>query len=152
MAVTPQIIGSQLYVVNRDVDPGTASAALAAPDGVTTPWYLDMSLFNRGMVKVRPTVGDGFTLVRVFASSDIAGATNATLVRSSGAVVADALADEVAIEFSAKEIGALDTSNVGLRYVTVEITHATSTNESNLTFIGSEPRFPRADLTATVIT
>jgi hypothetical protein len=127
MAVTPQKIGSTLYIVNRDVDPATASAALAAPDGVTTPWYLDMSLFNRGMVKVRPTVGDGFTLVRVFASTDIAGATSATLIRSSGAVVADALADEVAIEFSAEEIAALvenpdslePVPNVGLTYTRI---------------------------------
>lgn len=152
--VTPQYIGSRMFVKNYDHDPGATTAVLASPDGGTTPWYLDMSLFAYGAASYRPTIvgGSGVTLVRAFASSDTAGASNATLIRSSGTVAGDSLNDTVFLEWTAAEIAALDTSGVGLRYVTIEVTHATSTDEGNLTLIGVEPRFPRDGLSATVIT
>ena len=152
--VTPQRIGSRIFVKNYDHDPGATTAILASPDGGTTPVYLDMSLFAYGAASYRPTIigGAGVTLMRAFASSDIAGATNATLIRSSGAVAGDSLNDTVFVEWTADEIAALDTSAVGLRYVTIELTHGTNTDEGNLTFVGVEPRFPRDALSATAIT
>lgn len=116
---------------------------------------MDMSLFGAGAVLVRPTIvgGSGLTLVRVFASSDVAGASDATLLKTSGAVAGDSLNDNVFLEWSAAEIAQLaDAAGVELRYVTVELTMATNTDEANVTFIGMDPRFPRTGLSATAIT
>ncbi len=155
MAVSTERIGSRLFVKSYDHDPGATTAILASPDGGTTPWYMDMSLFGAGAVLVRPTIvgGSGLTLVRVFASSDVAGASDATLLKTSGAVAGDSLNDNVFLEWSAAEIAQLaDAAGVELRYVTVELTMATNTDEANVTFIGMDPRFPRTGLSATAIT
>lgn len=155
MSVTPQRIGSRLFVKSFDHDPGATSAKLASPDGGATPWYMDMSLFGSGALMYKPTIvaGNGVTLVRVFASSDIAGASNATLLKTSGAIAGDSLNDTVFLEWTAAEIAQLaDAAGVSLRYVTVEITHADATDEGCLTFIGADPRFPRDGLSATAIT
>jgi hypothetical protein len=145
-------LGAELFVKSYDVDPGTASAALAAPDGVTTPIYLDMRDYLRAGVMVRPTIvgGAGITLVRVFASTDIAGATSATLIKTSGTVAGDSLNDVIWLEWTADEIAGL-AAGLALRYITVEITTGTSTDESNLTFV-AVPKAPRTGLTATAIT
>lgn len=155
MAVTTQRLGSRLFVKSYDHDPGTTNACLASPDGGTTPWYLDMSLFGCAAVMYKPSIigGTGVTLVRVFASEDTAGATNATLVKTSGTVAGDSLNDTVFLEWTAEEIAQLGAaSGLSLRYITVEITHGTNTDEGVLTFIGAEPRFPRDALSATAIT
>ena len=155
MAVTTQRIGSRLFVKNYDHDPGAATAILASPDGGTTPWSLDMSLFNYGAAAVRPTIvgGTGVVLVRAFASTDALGATNATLLKTSGAVAGDSLNDTVFLEWTAEEIAQLAAAaGVVLRYVTIEITMGTNTDEANLTLIGMDPRAPRDGLSATVIT
>lgn len=154
MAVTVQRIGSKCIIKLMDVDPDSNSAALAAPDGVTTPWYFDLQLAGLLLVGYRPTVGNGITLMRLFASVDIAGATSATLIATSGAVVADALADQVFLEITAEQVAQIaDAAGLPtLRYITVELTHATNTNEGCLLFVGCEARYPRDALTTTVIT
>lgn len=155
MAVTTQRIGSQLFVKSYDHDPGANTAKLASPDGGTTPWSLDMSLFGAGAAMYKPSIiaGNGVTLMRAFASSDALGASNATLLKTTGAVAGDSLNDTLFLEWTAEEIAQLaDAAGVSLRYVTIELTHADATDEGVLTFIGAEPRFPRDGLSATAIT
>ena len=56
------------------------------------------------------------------------------------------------LEWTADEVSqAGAASGLLLRYITVEITNATNTDEDNLTFVGV-PRAPRSGLTATLIT
>jgi len=92
-------------------DPGATTAVLASPDGGTTVYYLDMARIKRALIAVAPSIvgGAGITLVRVFASVDAAGATNGTLIRTSGAA-----------------------SGLALRYVTIEITTSTNTDEATV--------------------
>lgn len=152
--VTPESLGAKLFLKSYDHDPGANTAVLAGPDGGTTPIYLDMRDYLEAGVMVRPTIvgGAGVTLVRVFASTDIAGATNATLIRSSGTVAGDSLNDVVWVEWTAAELAAAgQAAGVVLRYITVEITMGTNTDEANVSFL-ARPRHPRTGLTATLIT
>lgn len=151
-AVATERLGAELFVKSYDCDPGSTGATYASPDGGTTPWYLDMRDYLRAGVMVRPTIvgGNGITLVEVYASTDVAGATSATLIKTSGAIQADSLNDVVFLEWTAEEI-AQAAPSTALRYVTVKMTNATNTDESNLTFIGV-PRRPQTGLTATLIT
>lgn len=152
--VTPETLGAELFVKSYDHDPGATTAVLASPDGGTTPWYLDMRDYSAAGVMVKPSIigGAGVTLVRLFASTDVAGATNATLIRSSGAVAGDSLNDVVWVECTAAEFAAAgQAAGVDLRYLTVEITCGTNTDEAVVTLV-AKPRFPRTGLTATAIT
>lgn len=152
--ITPQSLGAELFVKSYDHDPGATTAVLASPDGGTTPVSMDMRDYSAGGVMVKPSIvgGAGVTLVRVFASVDALGATSATLVRSSGAVAGDSLNDVVWVEWTAEEIAALgDAAGVALRYVTIEITMGTNTDEAVFTLVG-KPVYPRDGLTATAIT
>lgn len=145
-AIAPNSLLSRLLLKHFVHDPGATTAILASPDGGTTPYYFDMSKCEKVVVAVAPTIvgGTGITLVRVFASEDTAGATNATLIRTSGAIQLDNLdgaansgGDVYRTEIHAQEIAQLAAaSGLALRYLTVEITHATSTDESTVEFIG----------------
>jgi hypothetical protein len=126
-------------------DPGTTNACLASPDGGTTPYYLDMKGVMKAVIGVAPTIvgGTGITLVRIFASSDIAGAVNATLVKTSGAIQLDNLdgsanggGDIWRAEVHGQQLRELDPDGaLGLRYLTVEITTSTNTDEAVVTFL-----------------
>jgi len=154
MAVTTQYFGSRFFIKNYDHDPGATTAVLASPDGGTTPISVDLNSYHRVAISYRPTIvgGAGVTLVRIMASTDSAGATNATVIKTSGAVAGDSLNDTVFLECNAEEVAQIaDAAGVSLRYLTFEITHGTSTDEGNLTVI-AEPRFPRDALSATAIT
>jgi len=123
-------------------DPGATTAVLASPDGGTTVYYLDMARIKRALIAVAPSIvgGAGITLVRVFASVDAAGATNATLIRTSGTVALDNLdgasnsgGDCYRTEIDAQEIAQLGAaSGLALRYVTIEITTSTNTDEATV--------------------
>ncbi len=147
-----EYFGSRLFMKSYDHDPGATTEILASPDGGTTPWYMDMRDYLRGAVLVRPTIigGTGLTRVKVYASTDVLGATSATLIKDSGAVAGDSLNDAVFLEWQADEIAFLG-GTLALRYITVGLTMGTGTDEANVTFIGL-PKFPRTGLTATLIT
>lgn len=144
-ALAPQSLLTRLLLKHFVHDPGTTNACLASPDGGTTPYYLDMARIHKAVIAVAPNIvgGNGITLVRVFASSDVAGATNATLVRTSGAIQLDNLdgsansgGDCYRTEVHAQEIRQLDPDGaLGLRYLTIEITHATNSDESSVDVI-----------------
>jgi NADPH-dependent glutamate synthase beta subunit-like oxidoreductase len=153
-AQAAQHLRSQLFCKNYDHDPGATTAILASPDGGTTPVYVDLRDYHNVLVGYRPTIvaAGGVTLVRVMASSDVLGASNATEVVTSGAVAGDSLNDNVWLEVTSEQVAALAAAaGVELRYLTFAITHATNTDEGNLTVI-AVPRTATKDLTATVIT
>lgn len=152
-AIAPDVLKSSLLVNLYDHDPGVNTAVLASPDGGTTPWYWDMQLYSRVLFLVKPTIvgGNGITLVRIFASTDVLGATNATLIYTTGAIQLDDLStaggDHAAYEVTAEQLREVDTTGVGLRYVTIEITHATNTDEAVVCAV-AVPVHPRRALVA----
>lgn len=153
-AISPDVLKSALFVKLYDHDPGTTNACLASPDGGTTPWYWDMQSYHRILFAVKPSIvgGGGLTLARVFASTDVLGATNATLIYTSGTIALDDMStsggDQVVIEITAEQVREVDTSKVGLRYLTLELTQATNTDEAVVCVVGV-PVHPRLSLTAT---
>jgi len=74
--------------------------------------------------------------------------TNLTVIKTSGAVVADALDDFVVLECSAEEISQLGN---GLRYAAARITMANAADEAKVVYIGYAPKTKTAGLTATYI-
>lgn len=158
-ALAPERLLSR-YVFKHFVhDPGATTAVLASPDGGTTPYYVDMADLSRVAICVAPSIvgGNGITLVRVFASVDIAGATSATLVRTSGAIQLDSLdgsansgGDCYRTEVTAEEIAQLAAAaGVALRYLTIEITTSTAGDESTVDVVG-ESRYAYSGLSGTV--
>jgi len=151
-AVASEIIGANLLLMAYDHDPGADTAIITSPDGGTTKRVMDLSNGIRAFgVQVRPTIvaGNGVVKVEIVAAENAAMSANLTVIKDSGAIVADSLNDVVFLEALASEIRQL---GAALRYVAARITMATSTDEANVTYIGWEPRFRKTGLTATLIT
>ncbi len=147
-AVATEIIGSELFVQSYDHDPGGTTAILGGPDGGTTIRYLDMKDYSVVGVQVRPTIiTTSLTRVELVASA-VPAMTSVTVVKDSGAVVADSLNDTVFLECTDAEVIQLGAT---LRYVAVRITTTTSTDEANFTYIAI-PKRKVTGLTATLIT
>lgn len=143
-AVDTQHLQSKMFVRSYDHDPGATTAIIASPDGGTTKYSVDMSLFNNFLAQARPTVGDGFTKLEIVAATDSAF-TTPVVVKDSGTVAADALTDVVTLECTAEELLSLGTS---LRYAAARLTCATNTNECNVTYIATGGRFNYQNQTA----
>lgn len=153
---TSQKIGSRIYLRGYDHDPGATTAVVCSPDGGTTKNILDMRNYAGFGVLACPTIAAGaLTKVEIVAyiDGDPTGAGTAYQVKDSGAVVADAVNDQVFIECTAAEVAQTGTDNgVDLRYVAARLTNATGTDEVKVVYIGYPPLYETADLTATVIT
>ena len=86
-----------------------------------------------------------------FIDGDSTGAGTAYVIKDSGAVVADALGDNVVEECTVGEIAQIGTDNgVSLRYVGARLTMATNTDEATVTYVGV-PKRAYKDLTVTDI-
>lgn len=149
-SVATEQIGSRVYMQSYDHDPGATSAVLCSPDGGTTIRYWDMKDYGNFAVQARPTIvgGNGITLLEIVASATT-NFSSATQIKTSGAIQADSLNDTVFLECSAEEIAHTGET---LRYVAARLTNATGTDEVNVTYLSTAPRFPRSGLTATAIT
>lgn len=144
--MAPESLLSRLLHKHFVHDPGATTAILASPDGGTTVYYIDMARLKRVIIAVAPSIvgGNGITLVRIFASTDAAGTGTATLVRSSGAIQLDNLdgasnsgGDCYRTEIHAQEIAQLAAqAGAALRYLTIEITTSTNTDEATVDVIG----------------
>lgn len=141
------------FIKGYDHDPGATTAIVTSPDGGTTKRYLDMSLYGGFAVYATPTAltGAGITKVEIVASETV-DMTTVTVVKDSGTVVADALGDFVVLECTAAEVAQLgEAAGLNLRYVGARITEANAADEAHVVYIGYDPKFPRAALTATTI-
>lgn len=154
-ALASEHLRSTIFAKSYDHDPGATTAVLASPDGGTTPWAWDMRDYPQGlMAVVKPSIvgGNGITLVRLMAYSDSALTANGTEVKTTGAIQLDNMSsaggDQAVLECLPSELNQLDTSSVGLRYIGVEITTSTNTDEAVVTIVAL-PRFPRTGLSAT---
>lgn len=148
-AVTTQKIASRMFIKSYDHDPGATSAVIASADGGTTPVYVDMSKYEYFGVMCKPNIvgGSGLTKVEIVASAATTF-SSVTVVKDSGTVAADALADNVWQECTAQEVVQLGET---LRYVAARLTMATATDEATVTYVAmGKGAYP--DMTATAIT
>ena len=147
--ITTQYIRANLHVIGYDHDPGGTSATLVSPDGGTTVRAWDMRDYSHFGVQAITTVlgGSGITKVEIVASDSSDMSTNVTVIKDSGTVAADALADQVVEECTAQEV-AQEGSDAGvdLRYVAGRITCDNSGDEAIVNYIGI-PNNPNLDLT-----
>ena len=130
-----------------DHDPNATSAILVSPDGGTTIRYVDMRDYCDFAVIVAPTVvGGDMTKLEIVASATTAF-TAVTVIKDSGALTADAIGDWVIQSCTAAEV-AQEGSDAGveLRYVAGRLTHATSTDESLVTYFAI-PNNPKLNVT-----
>ena len=151
-ALTSAKLSTALKAGVWDHDPGTASAIVATSDG-STKLYLDGSLYSEFMFLVNTSVlaGTGVTLVELVAADDTAMSTNLTVIVSSGAVAADAIADYVVVECTADQIAQLSAaSGYSLRYVSVRVTCQGAGDEAKIVYV-ARPIVATSGLTATYI-
>ena len=144
---TDHIRSNYLFQVH-DHDPGGTSATVVSADGGTTLKYVDMRDYSHFAVIATPTVlNDDLTKLEIVASADTAF-SSVTVIKDSGALTADALADWAIEECTAEEV-AQEGSDAGveLRYVAGRLTHANSSDESVVMYFAI-PKRPRKDLTA----
>lgn len=154
-ALSSEKIGSALFLASYDHDPGATTAVITSADGGTTKKSLDLSLFDGFGVLAKPNIvgGGGLTKLEIIAADDSALTTNVVVVKDSGTIAADALADNAWLECTAEEVAQLSSAGgYASRYVGARLTMATNTDEATVTYVGFRPRFPRSGLTATVIT
>lgn len=147
-AVAEQHIRSNNLIQMWDHDPGATSAQITTPDGGTTKRLVDMCDLELFAVSVMTTVlgGNGVTKVEIVACTDTDG-TNATAIKDSGTIAADAMGDWAILECAADEISHLgDAAGLALRYVGARITCHHSGDEAVVVYFGKSNR-PRLDLT-----
>jgi len=132
-----------------DHDPGAATAVFVSPDGGTTVRSVDMRDYSDFAVICVTTIlgGNGPTLVEIVASDSSDMSTNATVIKTSGTIAADAFADWVIQACTAAEV-AQEGSDAGvdLRYVAGRITCNNSGDEALVTYFAC-PNNPNLDLT-----
>lgn len=153
-AVTTVDLFANAAMISYDHDPGGTSALITSPDGGTTKRYVAIADYEGFAALCMTSVSassSGATLVDIVAATDSSG-TNVTTIVSSGAVVADAVGDFVAVECTAaqiKECG--DSAGVTFTHVGARITCSNAGDECVVTYIRHKPKYPASGLTANVI-
>jgi hypothetical protein len=137
-------------------DPDGTSAAIVTPDAGTTEQIVDMRDYEGFAVLAASSAltGAGITLLEIVASetADFSGET--IVIKTSGAVVADALGDYVVAECTAEEVqqeGRDNSTPVAARYVAGRVTVADAADEAVVTYIRSGAKHATSGLTATTI-
>lgn len=136
-----------------DHDPAVNTAVIVSPDGGTTIRTVDMRDCNQFAVIAMTTIlgGAGINLLEIIASETV-NMASAVVVKTSGAVVADAMGDYVVEECTAAEVGALGTANSkDLRFVAGRITTDNAGDEAVVTYVQNRVRFAQDGLTVDTI-
>jgi hypothetical protein len=147
-AVTINKLKSNLAVTQYDFDPDSA-------DKVDAAW-VDMRDFGRFMAGFFRTVGTGaLDTFRIIANaaSDGSGTDVEVIAHALPSGEPNAVGDTIWVECTADQIREVGTAAgvEGLRYVSLNLEFATSTDEGVVTYIRSLPRWPRDGLTANVV-
>lgn len=145
---TDKVRSNFLFQVH-DHDPGATTAQIVTPDGGTTLRFVDMRDYSDfAVIAIQTVIGSssGITKLEIIAAEDTAG-TNATVIKDSGTVDADALCDWLMEACTAAEV-AQEASDSGyeLRYVAGRITQSNAGDEAIAVYFGI-PNNPNLDLT-----
>ena len=132
-----------------DHDPGSTAAMITSPDGNTTKRYVAMAGYGSFQVAAMASTlsGSGITLLEIVAAEDAAG-TNATQIKTSGTIAADAVGDWAMLEATAEEIihvgkdAGYEFTHVGAR-----LTLQNAADECVVVYIRDEPLFKYDALT-----
>jgi len=121
--------------------------------GATTTTWKDMRDYEGFAVLAMTALlsGTGLVEVSIYAADDDSG-TNATEIKTSGAVLANAVGDYIVEECTAEEIAQIsEAAGFNLRYVAAYVDCQHNDDEVAVTYIRHGAKFPQADLTADMI-
>lgn len=146
---TDKVRSNYLFQVH-DHDPGATTAVIVSADGGTTLKYVDMRDYSDfAVIAIQTVIGSssGITQLEIVASATTAF-TSVTVIKDSGTVDADALADWLIQSCTAAEVAqeAAD-AGVDLRYVAGRITQSNAGDEAIAVYFAI-PNRPHLDLTA----
>lgn len=130
-----------------DHDPAVNTAVLASPDGGTTIRYVDLRDYDLFVAAVAAAAltGAGPTLLEIVASDTVTFGS-VVVIKTSGVIVLNALAEWYALECTAEEVAHLATT-YDLRYVAARITCANAADEATVVYL-ARARRPHDAVTA----
>ena len=149
-------VATDKFVTNNvvqvwDHDPGTTNALVCSPDGGTTLRYIDLRDYDHFVAIVAQTVKGGNGVVKLeIVASDAVTFSNKVVIKDSGTIALDTLADWAIEECSAEEVQHLATT-YNLRYVAARITTHHAGDEAVVTYI-AHARRPHDAITAPYVT
>jgi len=148
--VSTEQIGSKQAVSMYDHDPDGTSATIVSGDGGTTLQVVSLDDYeNFGVMAMSSALtGAGISKLEIIACDASNGTGNITVIKDSGAVVADAVGDYVWQECTAQEVAQLSTT---AKFVGGRITVANAADEAVVAYVRTCPRFATSGLTATSI-
>lgn len=134
-------------------DPADATTEAVIKAGATTTTWKDLRDFSGFAVGAMTAVlgGSGMIELSIYAAEDSSG-TNATEIKTTGVIAADAVGDYAVLECSAEEINDIGRRlGYALRYVAGYVDCQNSGDTVAAVYIRYGARFPRTGLTATTI-
>lgn len=140
-AVSSQHIRSNFLFQVWDHDPGGTSATIVT-DGTTSRYVDGKDLTHFGVIAIQTVIGSssGITKLEIIAAEDTSG-TNATVIKDSGTVDADALCDWLMEECSMAEVAHLSAAaGLNLRYMAGRITQSNAGDEAIAVYFGVPTR------------
>lgn len=150
-AVTSQKIFGQQKILMWDHDPDASTALITSPDAGTTKRYEALRDYEYfGVLAMATVATTGITKIEIVAATDAAG-TDITVVLDSGTIAANAQGDYGVLEVTAAQVREQGSaSGKNFTHVGARLTLGTSTDEAAVVYILAGPKFPKADLTASV--
>ena len=151
-------VDTQKFCANNMVQmfyhaPAAAATEQSVKAGATTTTWQDLRDYD-GFVAVAMTAlltGTGMIELSIYAAED-ASATNATEIKTTGAIAADAVGDFTVLEVSAEEIAQIGkAAGYDLRYVTAYVDCQHNDDEVAVTYIRYGAKNAHLDLTAETI-
>lgn len=152
-AVATDKIACNWLIKNHDHDPGTNAVKVISADGGTTEKWFDLRDYDQIGFLLIVTAGTTYsgTLLEIVASeAEDETDASVTQIKTSGAIVVDALAEGAFVECTAEEVAhACSSTYPNLRYVTARVTlagHATDNEGQVVVF--AHTRRPHDAVTA----
>lgn len=133
--------------------PAAAATEQSVKAGATTTTWKDLRDFDGFAVLAMTAlkVGNGMIELSIYAAED-ASASNATEIKTSGVIAADAVGDYTCLECSAEEIAQIGKAlGYDLRYVTAYVDCHHNDDEVAVTYIRYGAKNAHLDMTAETI-
>lgn len=133
--------------------PADAATEQSVKAGATTTTWKDLRDYEGFAVSAMTAllVGSGMIELSIYAAEDATG-TNATEIKTTGAIAADAVGDYAVLECTAEEIAQIGkAAGYNLRYVAAYVDCNHNDDEVAVTYIRHGAKRPTASLTATTI-
>ncbi len=129
--LTVQKFGAKNVTRSYRHNPGDTASQILSPDGGTTLRSMDGQGLTEFRARFNQSIATGgATLCEIVAATDAAMTGDVTQIKTSGAVVMDAVDDEVQLECTMEEVAERGANaGVKLRYLSARMTCANSADE-----------------------